>query len=708
MKVLICGEYGVFCGELISRLRKERHDIFVITGSEKTRREKPRTGVFQEYNFSYRSKNIGTIMKNVQPDILLILGICDTKFTWLDMNQESVRYMTSITNILMSAKEAGIKQVIYCSSLGVYEGCEDSVINKDTDFDAESILMKTVIQTEYMCAEQNIPGEFDISVIRYPEVYGDYKTHNYNVCTRLLEQFFSSTEVEIEAGRQHRVLYVNDAVDALVRVFLCRERERSYLISGSVYTQRQLIDAIRTVITGRDTDIREVEYKAAPLPDIQEPYQKQLGFDEKYSLEKGLGGLFKIYEKEKDLEAKAENKKSLVKDKLLPLVENIGLFLAVTLITVLLRNTWLGSIIDFYLLYVVIIATVYGCAHALFATLLTLVAKIVEILITGGAFDYGAFTEILQILIIGVLVGYMRDKYKRKNGDLEDEKKYYQSELVDMTRIYDGNRYVKEVYEKRIVNYENSMVRIYEATSRLDFWEPQKVIFQAVDVARELMGIDDIAIYITSNNSRYMRLAASTSEEARQMGKSIQVDENFFMQRELVERTVYRNRDVDSALPSYACAIYNQEDLNAIIMLWTKELSKINLHESNMLALICRLIEASMARAATYWNRLANLYIEGTNVLREEEFDKMYQICQDGSQQNKLEYTALRIPSMSLKRMGQQCYARIGSLVRQTDILGEKKGDICVLLMNTDEKEADYVIQRFQKAGVEIEIGIEG
>ncbi|MFR5915624.1 MAG: hypothetical protein ACLUGJ_11545 [Blautia wexlerae] len=66
---------------------------------------------------------------------------------------------------------------------------------------------------------------------------------------------------------------------------------------------------------------------------------------------------------------------------------------------------------------------------------------------------------ILQILVVsGVIVGHMKDKYRRKNGDLEDEKKYYQSELVDMTRIYDGNRYVKEIYEKRIVNYENSMV----------------------------------------------------------------------------------------------------------------------------------------------------------------------------------------------------------------------------------------------------------
>lgn len=703
MKVLICGEYGVYCRELISRLRKEKHDIFVITGSEKARREKPRTGVFQEYHFSYRSKNIGTIMKNVQADVLLILGVCDTKFTWQDINQESVCYLTSITNILMSAKEAGIRQVIYCSSLGVYDGCEDAVIDKNTDFEADSILMQTVIQTEYMCAEQNIPGEFDICVIRYPEVFGDYKTHNYNICARLMENFFTSTEMQIEAGKQHRVLYVNDAVDTLMKVFLRGEREKSYLVPGSVYTERQLIEAVRTVIPGRETVIREAEYAGASLPEIQDPYLERLGIYEKYSLEDGLRELFKIFEKEKDLEIKEEKKKSVIKDKLIPLAENIGLFLFMTLLTYLIKDTWFDSIADLYLLYVVIIAVVYGCAHALFATLLTLATKIGEILITGGTFEYSAFTGILQILVVGVIVGHMKDKYRRKNGDLEDEKKYYQSELVDMTRIYDGNRYVKEIYEKRIVNYENSMVKVYEASSQLDFWEPQKVIFQAVDVARELMDIQDVAIYITGGSVGYLRLAAVSSEEARQMGKSIHADENFFMHRELVERAVYRNREVDSVLPSYACGIYDRENLSAVIMLWTKDLSKINLYESNMLALICRLIESAMNRAATYWNRLANQYIEGTNVLREEEFDKIYQICQEGSKQNKLEYTALRIPGRFQQSRGKEVCAKIASLVRQTDFIGEKDENICILLMNTNKSEAEYVIQRFQNAGIPVE-----
>ncbi|MFR5915622.1 MAG: hypothetical protein ACLUGJ_11535 [Blautia wexlerae] len=67
MKVLICGEYGVYCRELISRLRKEKHDIFVITGSEKARREKPGAGVFSGVSFQLSKQEYWyAIMKNVQ------------------------------------------------------------------------------------------------------------------------------------------------------------------------------------------------------------------------------------------------------------------------------------------------------------------------------------------------------------------------------------------------------------------------------------------------------------------------------------------------------------------------------------------------------------------------------------------------------------------------------------------------------------------
>ncbi|MFR5915625.1 MAG: hypothetical protein ACLUGJ_11550 [Blautia wexlerae] len=71
------------------------------------------------------------------------------------------------------------------------------------------------------------------------------------------------------------------------------------------------------------------------------------------------------------------------------------------------------------------------------------------------------------------------------------------------------------------------------------------------------------------------------------MGKSIHADENFFMHRELVERAVYRNREVDSVLPSYACGIYDRENLSADHHAFgQKTFPRLIFYESNMLALI--------------------------------------------------------------------------------------------------------------------------
>ena len=167
MKILICGEYGVFCKELISRLKKERHTVFVITGSEKPRFHKPADGGFQEYNFSYRSKSINTVRKNVQADVLIITGACDIKYTWQDKNHDSVRYLSGVTNLLMCARDAGIRQVIYCSSMGVYEDSLEEVITKESPLKADSDVLQTYVQIEHLCDKQHEGERFRITTVSY-------------------------------------------------------------------------------------------------------------------------------------------------------------------------------------------------------------------------------------------------------------------------------------------------------------------------------------------------------------------------------------------------------------------------------------------------------------------------------------------------------------------------------------------------------------
>lgn len=702
MKVLVCGEYGVFCKELIGRLKKEKHTVFVITGSVKPGFHRPSDGVFQEYNFSYRSKSIHTVMKNVQADVMIITGACDVKYMWQDKNQDSVRYLSGMTNLLMCAKDVGIKQVIYCSSLGIYQDTKDEVITQTSAFQAESEVLQTYIQIEHLCEKQHEAEKFRITRIRFPEVYGDYRTYEYDICARLLGAIWQNREAALTLEKQHRVMYVRDAVDVLMKVFSDPERKSVYLVPGTVCTERQIADELKNIVPRLTAEIRMDETETPPVPVVEDDALAAMGFHEKYSLKAGLTEYYKAYGKERNSDEAKDSKMAVMRRKLFPLLENIGLFAAVTAVYFLLRGTWAGENINFYLFYVVIISVVYGCGHALIASLFVFILRAVEMFSGGTGIEYIAFIDALQILAVGVSVGYMRDKYKRKNADLEDEKKYFQSELIDMTKIYDGNRYLKEVYEKRLMGYENSMARIYEIASRLDSWEPQKVIFEAVDVAKELLEMEDVAIYMAGKNDRYLRLMASSTPLARSMGKSICVDERFFMHDALTERSVYRSRSIDSGLPNYACGVFSGDSLTGIVMLWTADLSKMNLYQSNMLALLCHLVEAAMNRAKVFWNELSGQFIEGTNILHEAQFFKMLELCKQGRKENKVLYTLLYVPVDAADKDRAGVYQKAGQLIRETDYIGEGPDGLHIILMNANDEESNFVVQRFQKSGIPV------
>lgn len=702
MKVLICGEYGVFCKELINRLKKEKHTIFVITGSEKPRFRKPGDGILQDYNFSFRSRSIRTIIKNVHADVMIVLGACDVRYSWKDTGQEAVRYLSGMTNLFVCAKEAGVPQIIYCSSLGVYEDIKEQKITRGSEFRASSPIFQSYVQIENLCQKQSADETTKITKVRFPEIYGEYSTYKPDICAALMEAACTGQEMYVVPGKQHRILYVKDAVDVLVRILALPEKKDSYLIEGTVYAEGQIAKEIKNMIPGWNGDIVSEPEEFMPLPKLEQGEAELSGFYEKYELKDGLKQFYKIYENEKRDSTDKDLRKVLWKEKLLPFFENVGLFLITFVLSYFLKGTWFAEHVNLYLFYLVIIAVTYGCGHALLASLLTFVAKIAEFISVSAPIEYTGFVDVLQILIVGVAVGYMRDKYRRKWADEEDEKKYFQSELVDLTKIYDSNKSIKEMYEKRLMNYENSMSWIYETASRLDFWEPAKVIFQAVDVVCELLDVQDVAIYVAGKNEKSLRLMAASSGKARGMGNSIRIDTTFFMYSEIESGSVFRSKDLDTDVPAYACGIYSESSLIAIIMVWTSDLSKINLYLSNMFALLCRLIEDSMSRAYLFWNELSRQYVAGTNVLNQTGFQTVHELCEQGKKEGKVQYTLLTIPSEAFLLEPIAMYEKIGNMIRETDYVGQTADGLEVILMNASEEETENVLERFRNRSIPV------
>ncbi len=460
MNILVCSKYGKFCAQLIRRLRKEKHEVYLLTGSPKTGAQSM-PGVFQAYRFSYQNENITRIMQNVSPDVVIIAGAQDPHFSWRDAQNQSVEYISGMTNLLTAAKTAGVPNVIYCSSLGIFEGNQEQEVTEASVPAPVSLKMKAFWQIETLCAQYREPKSFGISVVRLPEVYGELDEYGMaqDICGHLMVGIQDAGEALFyEKGKMHTLLYLDDAVEVVLRVLAVGQARELYQVMGETCSEQEIAQTLLE-LSGRQGQValQEREATAWQFPLKVQPTQEQeLGFKMRYSRKAGLARLWEAYQKIQKKQ-QSEKKGSAFRKTIFSLLEVTACFALVQVLSMLFSSTWVGNVLDLYLIFAVLIGVTYGVSYALYACVLCAAAKIVLLLQaisqTGAALDYSLFLSILQMVVLAVMAGFMRDKYRRMREDLKDENTYLQKELSDITRINDSNLYVKDIYEKRLVNY---------------------------------------------------------------------------------------------------------------------------------------------------------------------------------------------------------------------------------------------------------------
>ena len=72
MNVLLIGGAGTFINNLIVKLKKEGHRVYLLTGSRYD--DRPYQKVFEKYNFSYDSSCLNEIFESIRPDLTIFMG----------------------------------------------------------------------------------------------------------------------------------------------------------------------------------------------------------------------------------------------------------------------------------------------------------------------------------------------------------------------------------------------------------------------------------------------------------------------------------------------------------------------------------------------------------------------------------------------------------------------------------------------------------
>ena len=72
MNILLVGGTCSLMNNIILKLRKEGHRVFLLTGDKYKHNKYEK--VFERYDFPYDSENLNEVIESVNPDVTILLG----------------------------------------------------------------------------------------------------------------------------------------------------------------------------------------------------------------------------------------------------------------------------------------------------------------------------------------------------------------------------------------------------------------------------------------------------------------------------------------------------------------------------------------------------------------------------------------------------------------------------------------------------------
>ena len=719
MNILLIGGEGSLINSMIVKLKKEGHRIYLLTGvqNKKVTYEK----VFEKYNFTYDSENLNDIFESVNPDVTIFMGAYDTNFQWKQQEREAVRYSSSLMNILVAYSMTKRGKFIYLSSEEVYSGSYPAEIREDEPVSAVGFRGMTLAQGEKICENYQENWKLDIIILRLDHLYHIPRTSADvdNICARMCISAMEMGYIIADNQNICSLLYESDAVEFIYRVVKCKTHQHVlyHLTSDRRFREVTLARLVAEYMGGNVSVVENEEQGGRRILSGRR-FEEEFGITAFRETEVVLKKMVQYMKKNEAVFLdKEEPRLSLWKRVLqkwgwffraiVPFLENLLCFVPFFMLNNRVVGSQYFSQLDFYLLYVLLFAIVYGQQQATFSALLATAGYLFRQTYTRSGFevmlDYNTYVWIAQLFILGLVVGYMHDQIRRIRKESEELEAHLSRQLSDIRDINGSNVRVKDVLERQVIDQKDSIGKIYNITSRLDQYMPDEVLFYAVEMLTELLGSRDVAIYSIANKD-YARMFSAGSVKAREMGNSIRYREMGEVYQEISAQRVYINRRMDEHYPLMANAIFEEDQMKMIIMIWGISWERMTLGQANLLKVISYLIQNAVLRANRYMMALEEKrYLEDTRILEPEAFTSLAGAYQKARKRNLTECSFLKIET------DPSHYLEAGKVLkgnlRQSDYMGNlKDGGLYVLLANTNREEAGIVVERFAEKGYKSQI----
>jgi UDP-glucuronate decarboxylase len=722
MKVLIAGGYGFIGSFVADRLYKEGHDVFIIdnlsTGN-------PENVLFKHkfYSLDIESEECETVFRTNSFDcVIYAVSNSNVPSSISKPIRDSKTSIIGVENLLHLSGKYNVPKFIFLSSVAVYGNIDESPITEEANCNPISPYGYHKLIAENLCNKWAELSNLSIINVRLSNVYGprDTQSAERGVISLFIDQCIQQKDLHIYGdGSQLRdFIFVEDVAEAIYR-FSTSE------ITGTYHLSSNYSESVNGIINHLEeiTTIPNRIFKGERSGDITHSFidnqkvVKDLDWVPKYSLSEGLKKVYQWNYKKKNRKSKHsismlwDWRKSLYKTykSVMPFIEN---FIQFIIFAFLDFNTFQSNhLIDYKLVYVLMIGMFLGKTQAILACFLTVVLYIYENIAYGREFislflDNNTLSHIAMYLFFGLVLGYIIDKKNITVKTLKEEYIVLQDKYDFLDEVFKETRRIKDQLQNQITYTEDSVGKIYELASKLDSLEPEDIFNGSISVLEQTMKTKAVSLYLISKDAAYLRLVSKSNRIDIQFPNSIKVNMDNPYYKVITEKKTVFNDQLDPDLPILIAPILRNNQVIGLVCLNEVQFERLTLYYQNLFEVVIKLISSSISRAyefvtVTHPNRV----IGDTKILRPEYFSKVLASKLKAKEQLNIPFYIFEVELSTSNSIGVD---KLLQAIRETDIVGmDIKGNLWVLLSNTTENEAQIVYQRLLNLGISIRLATE-
>ena len=284
------------------------------------------------------------------------------------------------------------------------------------------------------------------------------------------------------------------------------------------------------------------------------------------------------------------------------------------------------NVLDYRLLYVVLIGTLYGLDFGLVAALLALVGLAVSYFTQYGYTFQGLFYEpsnwlpFIAYFVVGAVCGYVQLRNSEAIKAERDQNELVRNRNTFLTQLYHDAVEDKRTYKRQIVGRHDSFGKIFAVTQELDVLNPRDIYRKCCELIGEILENNSVTIYHVSGGA-FARLVAASPVIAEDATRSLTLEQLAPLLGGGGRSNLWVNRQLTPGLPMFGYTIERDGAPAVLIFVRRAAENQMTLYYQNLFRILCGLVESALGRAFDYEAVAQDKRcVDGTCVLKQAAF----------------------------------------------------------------------------------------